>query len=277
MSDLADLGPLFAAAVVAGGVNAIAGGGTIITFPLLAALLPSTPGSLVAANVTSKIGLWPGAGAAAWASRSSRADQPAWCRWLLVPGIVGAIGGVALLRWLPSEAFDAVVPWLILLAAVLFAAQPSLTRFAASIPVRGDAGSGGEEACQPGLTRLTAACGLQLLVGIYGGYFGAGLGILMLAALAVPGLGDVHRLNAVKNLLAAAVNGVATAVLVMAAGLGMFRVSWPHVVVLSLGSVVGGIAVARILPHLPAVAVRRLVAIIGFALAGYYFWREWNG
>jgi uncharacterized membrane protein YfcA len=132
---------------LAGGINAIAGGGTILTFAVLSAILPAGPGRLVAANVTSKIGLWPGAAAAAWAYRGSREAQPPWARWLILPSAVGAVIGVVLLRILPKESFDAVVPWLILLAAVLFAVQPQLTRLvlgmarprmaaAASVPSR---------------------------------------------------------------------------------------------------------------------------------------------
>ncbi len=264
--DPAGLGLLFAAAVVAGGVNAIAGGGTILTFAVLSAILPPGPGRLVAANVTSKIGLWPGAAAAAWASRRSWAGLPAWARWLVLPSGFGAVAGVALLRYLPKESFDAVVPWLILLAAALFTLQPQLSRTSARAPQ--------STAGQPAGLSPTLF-GLQLLVGIYGGYFGAGIGILMLASLALLQLGDMHALNAVKNLLAATVNGVATLVLVVAALSGGFEVSWLHVAVLAAGSVVGGAAVAAVTPRLPARAVRRLVAIIAFALAGYHFWREW--
>jgi uncharacterized membrane protein YfcA len=264
--DPAGLGLLFAAAVVAGGVNAIAGGGTILTFAVLSAILPPGPGRLVAANVTSKIGLWPGAAAAAWASRRSWAGLPAWARWLVLPSGFGAVAGVALLRYLPKESFDAVVPWLILLAAALFTLQPQLSR----TPARAPQSTAGQPA---GLS--PTLFGLQLLVGIYGGYFGAGIGILMLASLALLQLGDMHALNAVKNLLAATVNGVATLVLVVAALSGGFEVSWLHVAVLAAGSVVGGAAVAAVTPRLPARAVRRLVAIIAFALAGYHFWREW--
>jgi uncharacterized membrane protein YfcA len=269
--DPASLGLLFLAAVVAGGVNAIAGGGTILTFAVLSAILPPGPGRLVSANVTSKIGLWPGAAAAAWASRRSWAGLPEWARWLVLPSGLGAVAGVALLRYLPKESFDAVVPWLILLAALLFALQPQLS--AASRPRE----AAREKAPgQPAGLSLTIF-GLQLLVGTYGGYFGAGIGILMLAALSLLRLGDMHALNAVKNLLAATVNGVATLVLVVAALAGGFDVSWLHVAVLAAGSVAGGMAVAALAQRLPAKAVRRLVAIIAFTLAGYHFWREWAG
>jgi uncharacterized protein len=271
MSDVAALGLLFVAGFVAGGINAIAGGGTILTFALLATILPPGAGRLVTANVTSKIGLWPGAAAAAWASRSTQFEQPPWARGLVLPSVAGAVIGVMLLRWLPNESFDAVVPWLILLAAVLFAIQPQMSRLVGE-PSRPLAVQAGVPA-----TRLLAVGGLQLLVGIYGGYFGAGIGVLMLAVLSVLGLHDIHALNATKNLLAAAINGVATAVLVAVAAVGGFEVSWPHVAVLAVGSVAGGIAVARLALRLPPTAVRRAVTVIAFALAGYHFWREWSG
>ena len=281
-SDPAGLALLFLAAVIAGGINAIAGGGTILTFALLAGILPPDPGRLITANVTSKIGLWPGAVAAAWASRAAWSNLPAWSRWLVLPSGIGAVLGVVLLRVLPKESFDVVVPWLILLAAVLFTVQPQVTRLArrgwpseAETPA-GPRGAGTQPA-GPDMTpgALPAVAGLQLLVGIYGGYFGAGIGILMLAVLSLLGLGDVHVLNAVKNLLAAVVNSVATAVLVAAAVAGGFEVSWLHVAVLAAGSILGGIAVVRLSRRLPAVAVRRVVAVIAFALAGYYFLREY--
>jgi len=276
MNDLAELGLLLLSGFVAGGINAIAGGGTILTFALLAVMLPPGPGRLVAANVTSKIGLWPGAAAAAWASQASRSDVPAWARWLAVPGVAGGVLGVVLLRWLPKESFDAVVPWLILAAAILFAAQPQVARLVARSRATTPSAAplAAATAFKPG--RLLAVAALILIVGIYGGYFGAGIGILMLAVLSVLGIGDIHALNAVKNLLAASINGVATAVLVGVALAGGFEVSWLHVAVLAVGSIAGGIAVARLAVRLPEKVVRRAVGIIAFALAGYHFWREWS-
>ena len=270
MSDLTDLGLLLLAGFVAGGINAIAGGGTILTFGLLSTILPAGPGRLVAANVTSKIGLWPGAAAAAWAYRGSRAGQPAWARWLVVPSVLGAVVGVGLLRWLPKESFDAVVPWLILLAAVLFAVQPQVARLGGGR----DAGGG---LADPSRARMITTMLLQLLVGIYGGYFGAGIGILMLAGLGVLGMGDVHALNAVKNLLATVINGVATGMLVIGAAIGGFDISWQHVAALAAGSIAGGLITPPLARRLPAAAVRRLVSAIAFGLAGYHFWREWTG
>ncbi len=296
---------LFAASIAAGGVNAIAGGGTILTFAVLAAVLPPGPGQLVSANMTSTIGLWPGSAAATWAHRHEWSRLPSWARWLIVPSVAGAVIGVALLQFLPAKAFDVVVPWLILLAAVLFAVQPSITRLVtkprdnatetgAGLATTGrrpgkaaGAMDGPPAVEQTGDRRAEARRGrrghgwpaglmfaFQLLVGIYGGYFGAGIGILMLASLGLLGLGDIHALNAVKNLLAAAVNGVATLLFIVASFTGGYSVSWMHVAVAATGSIVGGIAVAHLSRRLPATAVRRLVALIAFTLAAYHLWKE---
>jgi uncharacterized membrane protein YfcA len=269
MSESSETALLLLSGIVAGGVNAVAGGGTILTFAVLSAILPPGPGRLVAANVTSKIGLWPGAAAAAWAYRGARGEQPRWARWLVVPSVAGGVLGVILLQWLPKESFDAVVPWLILLAAVLFAVQPQVARLTAARSPQAD------RAASAGRVAVTIL--LQLLVGIYGGYFGAGIGILMLASLGVLGLGDVHALNAVKTLLAAIINGVATGMLVVGAAAGGFEIAWWHVAVLAAGSVAGGLAVPPLARRLPQAVVRRLVSAIAFGLAGYHFWREWTG
>ncbi|NDC53990.1 MAG: sulfite exporter TauE/SafE family protein [Planctomycetia bacterium] len=247
---------LAAATFVAAAVNSVAGGGTILTFPVLAAILPDGPGRLVAANATSTIGLWPGAVAAAWAYRGERAGQPAFARWLVPPSIAGAALGAWLVMVLPPQWFAAVVPWLILLAAVLFALQPRLV---------------GRAAAAGGGPHLGLACGLQLLVAVYGGYFGAGIGILMLAMLGLLGLGDIHRLNAVKNMLGTLVNGVAAALFAVGALAGSQAVSWPHAAVMAASAVAGGLAGSAVARRLPAGIVRRAVALIAFALAGYYF------
>jgi len=258
------LATVAAAAVVAGAVNSVAGGGTILTFPVLVALLPAGPTRLVIANATSTIGLWPGAVAAAWAYRGERTTRDAWATWLLVPSVVGAIAGTLLVLWLPPRWFAAAVPWLILTAAVLFAVQPRLVGFVARRPGR-EAAAGG----------LLAACLLQLLVAVYGGYFGAGIGILMLALLGLLGLGDIHRLNAVKNLLGTVINGVSAAVFAAGAASGSNVVDWPYAAAMAGGAVLGGLGGSHVARRLPPAVVRRVVAIIGFALATYYLWREY--
>ena len=127
---LAGLVVLALVTAIAAAINSVAGGGTILTFPVLAAILPDGPARMVMANATSTIGLWPGAVSAAWAYRGERAGQPPWARWLLVPSVAGAVVGSLLVLVLPPRWFAALVPWLILVAAILFAVQPQLTRLA---------------------------------------------------------------------------------------------------------------------------------------------------
>jgi uncharacterized membrane protein YfcA len=282
---------LAVAALLAGAVNSFAGGGTILTFPILGAILPDLPGRLVTANATSTIGLWPGAATAAWAYRGERADLPAWARWLVVPSVAGAVVGTALVLVLPPEWFDALVPWLILLAAVLFAFQPRLAAMGTrreQLPLHlrdaphqttilplplGEGRGAGAPALPTAPSRIAMACGLQFLVSVYGGYFGAGIGILMLAVLGMLGLGDIHRLNGVKNVLGTVVNGVSAAVFALGALAGWQAVSWPHAAVMAVAAIIGSLGASHLARRLPARMVRRGVALIGFALAAYYFLR----
>jgi uncharacterized membrane protein YfcA len=262
--DVGGLAVLAAASVAAGAINSVAGGGTILTFPVLAAILPPTTGRMVTANATSTIGLMPGALAAAWAYRAERDGQPPWARWLVPPSVIGAGVGAWLLLTLPPRFFDLLVPWLILLAAVLFALQPRLTR-------RRDHGAASVSAGGPARGQIALAAILQLGVGVYGGYFGAGIGILMLAVLGLLGLGDIHRLNGVKNVLGMIVNAAAAAVFAIGSVLGLNAVSWPHAAVMAVAAAVGGLFGAGVARRLPARIVRRIVAMIGFVLAAYYF------
>jgi hypothetical protein len=264
--DAAGLVLLAVVAFVAAAVNSVAGGGTILTFPALTAILPPDPSRLVVANATSTIGLWPGALAAAWAYRGEREGQPPFTRWLVVPSVAGALVGAWLVVVLPPEWFAAIVPWLILVAAVLFALQPQIVGLAARLR-----GASGAHAGSEARVNLPAACILQFLVAVYGGYFGAGIGILMLAMLGLLGLGDIHRLNAVKNVLGTVVNGVAAIFFAVGSFAGSHAVSWPHAAVMAASAVGGGLAGAFIARRLPARIVRRAVALIAFALAGYYF------
>lgn len=247
---------------VAAAVNSVAGGGTILTFPALTAILPPGADRLVIANATSTIGLVPGSVSAAWAYRSERANAPGFSRWLVLPSIAGALVGAWLVVVLPPEWFAALVPWLILVAAVLFALQPQIVGLAARLQ---------PPAADRPATSLPLACVLQFLVAVYGGYFGAGIGILMLAMLGLLGLGDIHRLNAVKNWLAVLINGVAAAFFAIGSLAGSHAVSWPHAAVMAVSAFAGGFAGSVIARRLPAPLVRRAVALIAFALAGYYF------
>ncbi len=260
-----DLCLLAVVTFVAAIVNSVAGGGTLLTFPVLAGILPAGSERLVTANATSTIGLWPGAVAAAWAYREEREGQPPWSAWLLAPSIAGAVVGGWLVAALPQRLFDGLVPWLILAAAVLFSAQPLITRIAAAgSPVR-------DRDAPPTARQVGVACVLQFFVAVYGGYFGAGIGILMLAMLAGLGLGDIHRLNGVKNVLGMSVNAAAAAVFAVGSALGLNDVSWPHAAVMAVAAAAGGLFGSGVARRLPARIVRRIVAMIGFVLAAYYF------
>jgi uncharacterized membrane protein YfcA len=268
-ASLPSLALLAVVSFLAGGVNSVAGGGTILTFPALVAILPADAARMVTANATSTLGLWPASLAAAWAYGAERQGQPPWARWLFLPSIAGAVIGVGLVLLLPPEWFEACVPWLILSAASLFALQPRIAAWLNG-PAAAD-GAAGAAAAPPGPGRLALAAVLQLLVAVYGGYFGAGIGILMLAVLGLLGVGDIHRLNGVKNVLAAAINGTAAALFAAGSLLGFHDVSWLHAGIMAVAGSAGAVVAARLARRLPAAVVRQVVAVIGFALAARYF------
>src|SRR6201989_1967427 len=172
------------AAFLAGGINSVAGGGTLISFPVLVWLgLPS-----ITANATSTVAIWPGSLGGMWGFRRELRDANPRLLMLALPSIVGGLTGALLLKLTPTSVFDRLVPLLILFATLLFAAQGPLQRWFRIGDAREDEGG-------LGLYRVMT---FQLLVGLYGGYFGAGIGILMLAALSIIGLSDIHQMNALK-------------------------------------------------------------------------------
>ncbi len=237
----------FAAAFVAGAINSVAGGGTLVSFPALIWLgLPST-----IANATSTVAIWPGSLGGALGFRSNVRGVEPRMYWFLVPSVIGGIAGAVLLRLTPTSVFDRLVPVLILFATCLFMAQDTLQRL---LKIGSPASSG---------TRWFAgALAFQLVVALYGGYFGAGLGIMMLAALSIIGLRDIHQMNGLKNLLALCINGVAAVYFVEK---GM--VYWPDVVVMAIGAIAGGVGGAGIAKRLGRVAVRRIVVTVGLVMA----------
>lgn len=237
----------FAAACVAGAINSVAGGGTLVSFPALVWLgLPS-----INANATSAVAIWPGSLGAMWGYRTELRTAESWVYALVVPSLAGGIVGAVLLRLTPTQTFDRLVPLLILFATFLFMVQEPLQR-RFNLSSRAHTRS----------TWLGGVAIFQFFVSLYGGYFGAGMGILMLAALAVLGLSDIHQMNGVKNLLGLCINGVAAVYFIW-----MRMVSWPHVLVMALGAVVGGLGGARVARRLGRPAVRRIIVGIGFAMA----------
>jgi uncharacterized membrane protein YfcA len=237
----------FTAAVVAGAINSIAGGGSLITFPTLVWLgLPS-----VTANATNTVALWPGSIGSVWGYRRELGDTERRMYLLIGPSLLGGIIGAVLLRLTPTGVFDRIVPLLILFATCLFMAQDPVQRmFNRATPEH------------TGARWLLGGMLFQFIVGIYGGYFGAGIGILMLAALAIMGHDDIHQMNGFKNLLATFVNGVAAVYFI-----GMRMASWPDVIVMAIGAIIGGVGGAGAARRLGRTAVRRIVIAIGFAMA----------
>jgi uncharacterized membrane protein YfcA len=234
------------AALLAGGVNAVAGGGTLLSFPAL--LLLGFPA--LTANVTSTIGLLPGYAGGALAYREELSRQRARILFLAPISVVGAVGGAILLTRTSNAVFAAVVPWLILAACALLLAQPVVTsRVQSTRPER-------EQHRSP----LLAVA--QFLGGIYGAFFGAGLGVMMLAVLGLFIRDDLQRINALKAMLSVVINVVA-AVYFMLFG----PVSWIAALVMVPASAAGGYAGVSLARRLRPAVLRTIVVVLGVAFA----------
>jgi uncharacterized protein len=244
---------IFAAAFAAGSINAVAGGGTLITFPTLLWLGISSK----MANGTSTVALWPGSVAGAWGFRRELKEADRRLTVLIVPSVIGGIAGSLLLVVTPTEVFDRVLPFLILFATVLFMVQEPLQRRFNLAQAHDGSRS----------YWLSWTMFFQLLVGVYGGYFGAGIGILMLAALSLMGHTDIHQMNGVKNTLATCINGLAAALFIYN-GL----VLWQEVFVMMVAAILGGIGGAGLARRAGRTAVRRTVVVVGFVMAFKTMW-----
>jgi uncharacterized membrane protein YfcA len=263
-------------AFLAGSVNALAGGGTLLTFPTLIGVLTPQFGSAAAgvlANGTSTTALVPASLGSAWGFRRELYHLRRFLIWLLPPSLVGAVIGTLLVTRLPPEYFNRLVPWLILTAAVLFTLQPYLTRRKPQVEATDE---GASDVCDAATRvpahRLAGMIGLQLLIAIYGGYFGAGIGILMLTGLGFMGLSNIHQMNGLKSVLGAAINGMSVFIFV-AEG----QVVWPYALAMMATSVVGGYLAAHFSRQVPGKYVRWLVIVVGFCLAAFYFWKQQSG
>ena len=241
---------LCAAAFVGGAVNAIAGGGTLFTFSSLLTIL-----SPVHANATSTVALLPGSLAAAWGFRRELSEVREHLIRLWPPSLIGGIIGSLLVTRLPERVFANLVPWLLIVASVLLLLQKPLSRWV-----------GTHHYTKPKGRVLFGILLFQLLVGIYGGYFGAGIGILMLSALAFVGIPDIHQMNSVKNILAVTMNGVTACVFVLSG-----VVVWKYSLAMAAAALAGGYMGARVSRKMPVRLVRGIVVSIGFGLALYSF------
>ncbi len=248
---------LFAAAFAAGMINSIAGGGTLLTFPALIwlGLDPKM------ANATSTVALWPGLMGGLFGYRREMAENRPLLLRLGLTSIAGGAVGAALLIATPSPTFARLVPFLILFATLLFIAQEPVTRMLRL--------SATPAAPRPGW--WAGAIIFQFCSAIYGGYFGAGNGILMLAALGLLGIADIHRANGLKNYLGLCLNSVAV---LSFAVKGL--VAWPIALIMAVGAILGGYYGASAAHRFGRLVIRRLVVIIGLVIGGVMLWRLWQ-
>jgi uncharacterized protein len=232
-------------------MNSIAGGGSFLSFPAL--VLTGVPA--IPANATNNAAMWVGSIGGA---RGYWKDVASYRRLLLSVGIVSIVGsliGACLLLSTPAPAFNRLIPWLLLFATAVFAISPRL-RVIPSV-------SRGTEP-EHGTWQLI----LQFFVAIYGGYFGAGMGILMLAVLAFTGLPTFNATNGMKNVLGAAINGVALIPFLLAR-----IVDWRFAIPMSVTALLGGYLGAKFFRRLPASLARGIVIAIGVTMTGLFFWR----
>ena len=242
--------PLDALAIVlagmaAGALNAVVGSGSLITFPTLLALgYPP-----IVANVSNTVGLTPGNISGAVGYRRELVGQSSRIRRLGVAAVLGGLTGAGLLLILPESVFFELVPILIIVACILVALQPRITRALA--------------ARDPGTTehRVLLALGVYLTA-VYGGYFGAAQGVILISVLAILVIDDLQRLNGLKNVLVAMVNGVAAIVFILVA-----PVSWPVVALIAIGAVVGGQVGAHFGRRLPPNVLRAGIVVVGLTVA----------
>lgn len=246
---------LFIAGALGGALNSVAGGGSFIAFPaLLFTGVPPIP-----ANATNTIALWTAAAASGGAYRK-RLDIP---RRVMIPllaaSLVGGLVGAFLLLKTPAQTFMRVLPWLTLGATLLFAFGRKLAGGRKSI-IEHEATA----------TALAGATLFQLCVAVYGGYFGGGMGIVMLAMLAALGMTDIHAMNALKSVLGFVINGVAVVTFVVAGA-----VYWKQGVVMIVGGIVGGYWGAHYALKMPQKWVRIFVVLVGAGMTVYFFWKSY--
>ncbi len=247
---------LVASAAIAGAVNAIAGGGTLLTFPTL--LMLGTPP--VVANATSTLALVIGTAGSIFGFRRQTAAVRHWLGPFVPVSLAGGLLGSALLTYSSPGFFARLVPFLILFATVLFLVQGAFRRLAKSVAAPAERGCA-----------LWVAVAFQFAVAVYGGYFGAGIGILMLASLGFLGMADIHEINALKNILGSLINLVA-AIWFVGSGL----IDWPKAGIMTVGALAGYYAGAHFSQRIPQQRVRVLITVIGFAMSAATFWKQFR-
>ncbi|NDQ58341.1 MAG: sulfite exporter TauE/SafE family protein [Acidipila sp.] len=255
MSGLDALFLLFAG-VLAGAINAVAGGGSFVAFPaLLFTGLAEIP-----ANATNTVAMWVGIAASGGAYRGRLNTSRRVLIPLILTSVAGGLAGALLLVKTPAHTFVVILPWLMLGATLLFTFGRHLTGRLRSSLSR-DASN----------AALAGASCFEFLVAIYGGYFGGGMGIMNLAMFAALGMNDIHEMNALKVVLSGVINGMAT-ITFIAAGI----IDWPRAGVMAVGAIAGGYAGAHFAQKLPQSWIRYMVVAVGFSMTIYFFARAYR-
>jgi uncharacterized membrane protein YfcA len=242
---------LFFAGVLGGAINAVAGGGSFVSFPaLLFTGVPAIP-----ANATNTLALWVGTTASGGAYREKLNISRRVMIPLVITSVIGGLAGAFLLIKTPAQTFLHVLPWLLLGATLLFAFGSHLTgRLSANIAYEASNAS------------VVLASIYETIVAVYGGYFGGGVGIMNLAMLAALGMTDIHAMNKLKVILGGVINGVAT-ITFIATGV----IVWPQAMVMTAGSILGGYSSAHFSQKLPQTWVKSFVILVGSAMTVYFF------
>lgn len=245
---------LIAIGIVAGIINSVAGGGTLLSFPTL--MLLGLPG--IIANATSTVGMQAGSTASFISYRKEFANQKKWAWILGPPSIVGGLLGAFLLLHTGEAVFRQIVPYLILFATVIFTFQRYVSGW-----LQLEA-----KVIHESKYALAAAIFFQFLVAVYGGYFGAGIGIMMLAVLCILVDGDIHEINSLKVLFAAMINGVAVIYFI-----STHSVRWLEAGLLAVGSIIGGYCGPVMAKKVSPALVKGFVSLVGFSIGIYYLLR----
>src|SRR5687767_1883332 len=248
---------LIAGAFAAGAINSVAGGGTLITFPLLMwlGLDPKV------ANATSTVALWPGLFGGLFGFRRELENSSTLLLRLGLTSVIGGAVGAWLLIWTPSPLFAQLVPFLILFATILFMAQGSINRRLRLQPI----------VAEPKTSWWLGAIIFQFFSSIYGGYFGAGNGILMLAAMGLLGLHDLNRANGIKNFLGICINSIAVVSFAISD-----LVVWPIAAIMAGAAMLGGYVGANMAVRVGQLVIRRAIVAIGFIITFVMIWQLWQ-
>lgn len=246
---------LFCAALIAGTLNSIAGGGSFVSFPAL--MFTGVPG--VPANATNTVAVWPGLAATVF-TYIKRLHVPARLLLpLLVTSVAGGFAGAVLLIKTPQRTFEHLIPWLLLGGTLLFAYGPR---------IRSLVGRTDEEVDlhKTSWIALSGASLLQLIVAVYGGYFGGGIGFVMMGMMAALGMTEIHNMNALRSLLAASINVVAVATFIIAGA-----VLWPQCLVMVVGAMAGGWSGGHYAQKADPKKLRYVIICVGAIMSLYFF------